>query len=88
MCLLTTKDLAGVVVKSHSYGLKKMGSAVFSSPTSVLTVPLPLVAELKVPELLYDGFVDVGTRKGALPSKKILLLGILSGIHIGFGIIK
>ena len=37
------------------------------------------------PDSAWHGAVAAGTKKAALPPMKIFILGVLSGIHIGFG---
>ena len=43
------------------------------------------VPMVKPPPALLENAITLGAAKASLPFTKVLLLGILSGIHIGFG---
>ena len=45
-----------------------------------------VVPDLKAPPALYQGAVTAGAAKANAPFSKIFNLGMVSGVHIGFGI--
>lgn len=56
-----------------------------SSTTSLPMVSMEAIPELKAPPVMYAGVATTGGAKASLSPLKTLLLGIISGCHIGFG---
>ena len=69
-------------MRSSTFALAgSAGEAVSDAVKSVL----PATSALKSPPDLYKAAVAVGTMKAKLPVRKIAIMGMLAGCHIGFG---
>ena len=75
-------DKMSTLTSSSPFGVSP-GGAVSAAVKNVLTTPSP--TSLKSPSDLYQAAVTTGTMKAKASVRKIAILGLIAGCHIGFG---
>lgn len=79
-------SLAGIGVLAFSASIRHESSLNYHARAPIIAMAAgDPILELKPPAAMYNGASMIGGAKGSLTPLKILLLGILSGCHIGFG---
>lgn len=79
-----TGTARGSKLSGHVVGVGPLFASNVDVVASASLASAPIV-ELKPPPSLYNGFVEVGVKKAAVPAFKTLIAGVVAGCHIAFG---
>jgi formate/nitrite transporter len=82
---LSAASFTSIVALSAPLRLDKTFFKVRGGSSSLISMNSDPIPELKAPSAIYSGIAALGGIKATMSPLKILILGVLSGCHIGFG---